>query len=741
MMVMRHIRLDNLEEIRSGELTGHRHRRVRRHLESCASCRARYQWILALSGELDRATRPPLPPGGEREVLARRAAGDRVILPVRDPVHRSPITTRHRWLAAAVSTFAAVVAVSWFATHGLADADQAGGVLLFGLDAPRPGDRVEVEYRPGSDLRGEQALILRGILSPTPRYERPAPTPRRLGRLLRTGSTYQGSFTFGKGDVYAELVVENEDGTVVDDHAGRKWHVLVSDGERPLRDALWAQSLLAVTDEWDRLYAAVRRSVQLYPNDARLRAFELSFELSVLTAAERDSVIEVQQPVLRSLATTATERGTLDPETLAGLIEYARTVGDSATAERFRNLLVRSYPRHPEAVWYRAPPLPVDRDRRSMDAYLAELESLWQEVGPHTALAGTGFWAARQVGRPEDILTWAKRAAGSTGWMQNPARFALLLAAVPAVRDTAIVRLRRELQRLDDGEVPRPLGQTIAEQRLANRQAARPLLVTLSGALVARGDTAAGLDSLRVAASIGWSPSIYRQLAALELASHDSVAAALSLARAAVVPFDSPGSEQSAEKEATLAAQGTDLVDAGQWERLKRAARDEMYPRVLAGSVDRRLAEKQVYVFDANGVRHDLDQLRRGTVTVVAFWEPRNGRARRDLPELRSVIHQVRAMGGELVIVTRSALSRLGMGGGRAPSLRLRQVLEELNAPVPLYYDLDRRATRAFEAVWPPEYHVLDYQGRLRFRDSPLEDIVAEVDALLHESALTASGQ
>lgn len=721
MRLSRHVGLERLERVVHDEAGARERHRVLRHLESCAGCRARLHFIRSLPDRLEAATRPPLPESLIDRILDDREAGERVILPVRARASERPGRRVVRGIAAAGLVLAAS-AVAWLTLRGTAEANLVGGDLTFEPAEPGPGDRIEIAYRPGRLLEGEPSLVLRGIVSPPARYHRARPSPRRLAVLERVGREYRGSFAFEPGDVYAQLVVEDADGSVVDDRGGMSWHLHTHDADgRPSRDALWARALLASSDQWSEGYDAIRRATELYPADPRLRASLLSFELAIFTRAERDSALAAHRADFEAIAGTLTRRESLEPETLAGLIEYARTVGDTAAAERWVERLVDVYPSHPEAVWYRVPEPPADSSPAALARYLEELESLWRDAGPHPALPSAGLWAARRAGDAVRILAWAERLAGHPGWTTERPETGLVLARVPELRDAAIERLRDEIERLDEGDTDRPLGRTVAEHRRENRDTLRPLLVGLSEALLAGGERSAALDSLRVAASIGWSRVVFARLAAVELAGGDTLAAATSLARAAVVRF-APAAEEGLDP-----ALGPRLVSADEWEVLRRSARDEMHRRLLARSIDRPLRADQVHVFDSGGTRFQLDDLRHRTVTMVAFWEPRSAPAVRALSELRRVTYLLRAMGAEVVVVTRAA-----------PSPRLDTILAEREVDLPLYHDLDRRATEAFQTTVTPEYYVLDFDGRVRFADSPLEDVLPQVDALLDEPRLEA---
>lgn len=724
MRLRRHVGFDRLQRLVAGEADVTERRRILRHLASCRECRSRCHFVRSLPDRLASATRPPLPASSIDRIRASRAAGERIILPVRDRTSPSaPFTGARRFVAAAAIVLATST-LAWLALRGTAEADLPGGELTLEPAEPRAGEWIEVEYRPARDLEGEPSLVLRGVVAPIVRYDRSLhPAPRQLTVLRRVDGAYRGRFLFGEGDVYAGLAVENRAGTIVDDRGGLRWHLLAhDDAGRPLRDALWMHALLAAYNDWGEGYEVLRRATELYPRDPMIVASRLSLELASSTSPERDSALAVHRAKFATLAESKTRPDSLDPHALAGLIVYAQTVGDTAAAERLTTLLTETYPTQPVAMWYRVPPLPADSTGAAADRYLAELEALWQEGGPHPAMTLAGLWAARRTGRPESILRWARRGIDHAVDQTSRSQIALALARTPAVRDSSLPYLRAEIRRLDAGEVARPLGRTTDRQRVENGNALRPLLAALSEVLLAQGKRAAALDSLRAAASLGTaSREIYARLAEIELAGGDTIAAATSLARAVAVRFAGP-SERGLDP-----SLGPTLVSPDRWEIMVRSARDEMHRRLLARSIDRPLRADPVYVFDSEGAKRGFDELRDGTVTVVALWEPQSPPAVRALPELGRVTDLVRALGGEVIVVTRAP-----------PGERLTTLLNEHRFGGPLYHDRDRRVTEAFQTVVAPEYFVLDFDGRIRFDDSSLEDVLPQVDALLDEPRLEA---
>lgn len=721
----RHLDLLALERFAADEAEAEERRRAARHLSDCPRCRARLQWVRTLPGRLERATRPPLPEGVEERILARRSAGDRVILPVGEVEGNTGRTGRRAWTGAVAALLLLSVLGGLFFLL-TPEADARWSELTFRPAAPGPGETVQVVYRPGPALEDEEWLALRGRLAGPVDYASPPPSPERLTVLHRSDGVFRGAFTLRPGTVYGQVAVEDSAGARVDDRGGRLWHLHVHESGRPVAEALRAHAHLS--PNWEGRYEAIRRATRLYPHRPRLQAARLSRELESLSRSGRDSALAVHRARLAELEDRLSAREPLEPGELVGLVEYARTVGDSGMAREWTRRLVGRHPTHPEAVWYRVPSPPADGEVGAVRDYLGRLEALWREAGPHPAISAPGFWAARQLGDPAAVLRWAERDAEHPGWRQgDPGRVPLLLSEVPGVRPRALRALRLWIRRLDGPTNPeRPLDRTVEEDRRDRREAMRPLLARLGDLLLEEGDRRAALDTLRVAASIGWSRSLHRRVAALELAVGDTAAAARSLARAAAPAFDRTGGEAGA----TLRiGTGEELVGRDRWELMRRTARDQMYRAILSRSVSRQPRLRPVYLFDGRGRRHTLEELGHRTVTVVAFWEPWSGPAVRDLPRLRRVAYLVAALGGSVLAITEEP-----------PGERVARHFAEEEMGVRLYHDLDRRASAAFEQYGAPEYFVLDLDGRIRFADSDLDDVVAQVDALLNEPRLLAAG-
>src|SRR5690606_1492764 len=112
-----------LSRYADGELDSRRRARVASHLVRCARCRETVDFIHAL-GEAARSLPAPEPPADAVErVLARRASGERVILPTADPV---PLETgRGRIGPLVAATVAALIAAAVLVTVPRLDAERS----------------------------------------------------------------------------------------------------------------------------------------------------------------------------------------------------------------------------------------------------------------------------------------------------------------------------------------------------------------------------------------------------------------------------------------------------------------------------------------------------------------------------------------------------------------------------------------------------------------------------------------
>lgn len=217
------------------------------HVAGCDACAAEVAWTRGTSERL-RALPSPVPDDAMfARALARRAAGERVLLPLDDaPVSRStPVSgewawssmQRSRWMAAAMLTIAAVGAWWAFAPTGL-DAAPVLERLRIVSAAARPDTRVTVEYSAMPALASQESLLVRAYVRGGTAGDR----ARWLDPLLVlhrvSGKRYRGAFTWPSASVVTASV-ESFDGSVVDANDGALVDLLETDANGvPTFDAL-----------------------------------------------------------------------------------------------------------------------------------------------------------------------------------------------------------------------------------------------------------------------------------------------------------------------------------------------------------------------------------------------------------------------------------------------------------------------------------------------------------------------
>jgi len=343
------------------------------------------------------------------------------------------------------------------------------------------------------------------------------------------------------------------------------------------------------------------------------------------------------------------------------------------------------------------------KDKDSVRA-LADLDRLWDEAGPaHGNLVNVGWSMAQRVGDSAGLVRWADHYL-----VMNPrdsSWIATVFTRYPALREEGMQRLRRELRDFQTrNDSRRALERTVDEQRTADAERARQLLVALGDALVASGRTKAGLDTLKFAVREGWDVSLFRRVAEIERSTGDTAGALRLLAMVAADPVT---------EELTGAS-----VDSTVWARLLQDGRSEMRRRLLDMAVRRRLPP-EVRLEAAGGRAARLDTLTRGRLTFVAFWSRHCGPSLAELPALERLTARLRQQGVAIVAITDERVSD-----------DLRRFLADQKLTFPVYADTWRQASRAFSQWGTPSYFVLDADGLVRFEYRELNQIPAEVAVL-----------
>ncbi len=662
-------------------------------------------WIREMKTAIARLPTTAASPELLERIHERLAANEHVILPLADPPLAS---ARWRVAAAAVLVLAAGAGL-WFAwPTATLTAGDIRGELTFTPATPRAGATVQVTYRAPTTLASGGRLVLRARYR-TPRDEASQwATRQTVAAELEKArdDLFRASLRLPDSVVYAAFAVEDADGRIVDSNARRLWELLVHDRDgRPTIDALKQRENDLMGRNWEQGYETARQVAALYPDRVASWSGLLFYEKFVLSESHLDSTLAAHQARLKAFHHRLAPRASLTADDLGWMLWYARSVGDSTLERYWRDRLEREAPASPLAVQERAIAIGnrAWNDKDSVRA-LADLDRLWDEAGPaHGNLVNVGWSMAQRVGEPAALVRWADHYL-----VMNPrdsSWIATVFTRYPALREEGMQRLRRELRDFQTrNDSRRALERTVDEQRTADAERARQLLVALGDALVASGRTKAGLDTLKLAVREGWDVSLFRRVAEIERSTGDTAGALRLLAMVAADP---------ATEELTGAS-----VDSTVWARLLQDGRSEMRRRLLDMAVRRRLPP-EVRLEAAGGSAARLDTLTRGRLTFVAFWSRHCGPSLEELPALERLTARLRQQGVAIVAITDERVSD-----------DLRRFLADQKLTFPVYADTWRQASRAFSQWGTPSYFVLDADGLVRFEYRELNQIPAEVAVL-----------
>ncbi|HEV7586936.1 MAG TPA: TlpA disulfide reductase family protein [Longimicrobium sp.] len=697
-MTLLHPRLRTLD--RYADAAGQGDPRLAAHLLRCARCRRAVDHVRALRDAARSAPVPPPAADALERILARRAAGDRVILPVAAVRGRANLPRRGALAAAAVALLV-VSAALLLRPHEL----EAGrSELMLAPANPRPGQTVRVEYRPGARLEHESVVVLRA-------QERVADAgqvdgARVVARLVRGRSgTFTGSFRLPDPVVFARFAVEDTAHGRVD--ANPAWNAVVADAAgRPSLEGLTEQYQALSRIDMLAARRAAERAVSLYPDapGAWLRLFWASASLA--PQAQADSLRRVHRLQVRRLAALS-RPGSHD---LAELVFYASAVDDSAQAAAARARLLARDSTSADAFQQRVIVV-LGRHGGHHARELAELERLWgQGGGVSRQLLFTGVQVARAGNDPAAVLRWGDRMSAALPYTAAYATRSAL--AYPQIRAEAMERVRRLVRRfLAPRDDDRPLEMAAPEFRAMYRGAAASFLGELGKALAAEGRMAAARDTLELAIADSWDPELFRSVAQARLALGDTAGAVAASARVAADPGTA-----AAYGDSVLARFGS-RVARGDWRAQVAAARLRMRAQVMARAVDRRV-RGPVRVADASGVLHDLDPASRKP-TLVVFWSRFCPAALAQLGPLQELSGRLRRGGTRVVTISFDE-----------PSPEALAFLASHHYTFPVVYDVDRSAQRAFDNAATPRFQVLDRAGRIRFESYAIDDVLRQVTVL-----------
>jgi len=621
-----------------------------------------------------------------------------------------------------------------FVAIGSASAQDAPGDLRLTPANPRRGERVTVTYYAPASLKSQPRVVLRAR-ERTIRHQisnTGQAVTRAVATLVRGGDgTFRGTYVLPDSVVYAALAVEDERGDFVDANNTAAWELLAHGADRkPEIDALDQRSNDLYVRNWEEAFATARRMIALNPHTPaawmRLHAFDrLAFgdaKADSLMAFNRARVADLERHL---------DRGRASSRDIGTMAWYVWELGDSAAAAPWIARALREAPTTPSTLQLRGA-LTAQRFRSDLPRLLAELETLWMDAGdsvhPSTmggtvlhTLAGNSQSIALRVGDSATIRRWSERYA-TVGRIPRR-RQAERLASHPGLRPLGMSWLRDELRVLDELRPEhRFLDETVSEQRRRHEREKRPLLASLSRALIATGHAREGLDSLALVESAGWDVILFRTAALARLQASDTARALATYAR---VVADPRTAASFADSIAPLARR---TIGDSAWSALIAFARSELPARVLARTVRREL-RSPVTLVDTSGATHQLRALIDGRMALVVYWSRFCGGAVAELPVIDAIATRLAAQGVRIVSISAEPLSD-----------DVRAFARNKRLTMPLYHDASNGVRRALGAYGVPKYWLLDARGNVRFTFDPadgerrLDDLVVLVEALQRES-------
>ena len=725
-----HPRFRTLCRYVEGDLVQRQRSRIAEHLAKCTRCRGEFSFLRELetaAQEEGRQNGPLSEVPGDRSreletILARRAAGERVILPVSSRLPRPSRDVTLPRMAAAAALLA--VAASWLIWSPEVSASKSE--LRFRPQSPQPGAVIEVEYVAGSLLQGEDSLRLRARFRTAedadynygPRQSTTAVLFREDDRI------YKGSFVLPESVVYGAFAVEDMRGERVDHNGRRLWELIVHgrDG-RPLYEALQQRIRDLMGRNWELAFQTVRMKTELYPDRPDVWKSLAIFERWVLGRDTEDSLRSSHEARFTHFHNRLSDQVELPADFLFGIWSYAFAGGDSVTRQYWADRFKRDFPDDPRVLFWRAGELSRQHyEAGTPDRYLEELEDLWRKVVAKdtetsgliaTQLVYSALNRAADANDPSWFVHWMRRYSEDPQFMPSAVSYRVRpIIDREDMREAGMQFLREALAMLERNPSEyRLLINTVAEQTLEDRVRIVETLQLLGKGQLLSGDTIAAIDTLRAAAAKDWSPAIFRTLVDVQLALGDTASALRNLARVSI----DPGTKVSF----TDSVFSRFAVDVEAWRSWNASAHAEMRDKVMARARMWR-PKGAIRLSDRAGNSHSLDALSSNTVTVVAFWSRFCGPSVARLPRLQEYLKVLEERGVRVVTIT-----------DEQPSEELDEFLREQAFELPVYYDLRSEARKAFDKFTTPDHFVLDASGVVVFSHSQEEELPRQVEALL----------
>jgi tetratricopeptide (TPR) repeat protein len=692
--IRRHPSFRELSRLADGTVEPPRSETLRAHLGRCAGCRDKLIYMRELGRTAREISHPSPPAGALSQILQRRAAGERVILPVRARF----AAPRRR---AAIGLAAGITGTLLASALLLLPADEASAGasdLTFDPPAPQPGAEIAVRYVPASYLAGERMLYLRGAFR---RAAEPAPRGGLPGGLRlelhpEVDGSYTGMLEMPKDAVYGYFAVENEDASEVDSNFGRSWDLMAHENGVPTFDAL-KQRLAVWKNQLQRGRQTAALMEQHYPGsiESALRAFQYQ---SAYAGTGESRFLAEHKARLRALSDSVEDRWREIPDDeLASLWVYSSELGDAEREEVWGRRLRTSASDHQIATQLRVSEELRTADR---DELFAIYERAWLSAGVSNAkqsieyLAGAAFYAAMEAGDPLLAERWGRRYVRLRTDMRPPV--AESIARFPELRELAKASLRTGLETLSEpSDARRSLTETRPEARARDRQLSSEMLGALGRVLSRDGKYEAAIDTLERAVELGWNSEAIRSLARTYEAS-GQLPEALALYFLVIADENEP-ERRAALADSTRRRLGSSITDI-EWEEALRRAEAQVDRRRVLDAGPPVTAAGDPHIQERDGTRVPLSSLILDQVSIVVIWA---GSPPSDITLESPRLDRLRANGVRLFTIAQNH-----------PSAELDHILATDFDGLDVYYDVDWEVARSLKVHGVPYHYVVDRNGR-----------------------------
>ena len=689
------------------------------HVRACAQCRESLAFLEQLAGDVAALPAPAVSSDLKERVLARRARGDRTILPAVDSARAS--SKRRKWMpVVGVAAATLVVGAGMLLTSTPdVEAGAINGTMTLSSTTPRNGEQIAVRFRPGALLGRFPALRVRARVRTKDGQSYTAGVPViTVAQLVREkDGSLTGAFTLPDSIVFAALAVEDTAATEVDDNGGRTWEVMRSGSNgKVIYDAFEQRLNDLMGRNWEEGYATARRLVAAYPDEIGAWSWLKAFNSWM--GIEADSIAVLHSARVAAFDRKLRAQPSPSSDDISKMYWYASRV-DSVTTEYWRQRLLREAPTKPFAIQVRISEVmrKMWKDNDTATA-LVGLERIWPDarLDRREQVAGEAVDLASGIGDTTALRRWTERLAdlpiggSSRSSSASLNRYlAMNFVRIPSLRAEGLQKLRAELARLSvPAAIPRALDETNEGFHERLDRSTRATYAALGKGLVLDGKQRAALDTLSLAAAAGWNVDVFRDVRTASLAAGDTTIALAMSARLAADPRTTPAQADS------LTAFGTRRLGVAGWRASVEQQRREFVERTL-GSARRRSIVRPVNLVGLDGNAADLREMTKGKVTVVVFWSRYCGPAIEAIPAIHRVAERLGKAGIPVLTIVEETKS----------SAELTDFLKKHSFTLPVLLDTRKQASQAFNQWGTPYFYVVDTQGRIVF------DAVTSVDDLL----------